>query len=100
MIKYDLTIMREAKKLFPDAGELHSMIERGDPKAVDYVHMRVGFNIDEDDILRAFRNKKESKLLEAAKRSKMVREFYQKMYMHTYKQHNAVAEKLEYGDCL
>ena len=80
-MRYDYSLIRESQKLFPDATSLHSMMKAGDPKAVDFVYSKIGFYIDEDDILRVFRNKKEQNLIEMAKRAKAIRELYQKMYL-------------------
>lgn len=80
MIKYDAQIVNECKKLFPENTKLHEMVINGDPKAADVVFQRVGFSVDEDDILRAFRNKNESQLLLAAKRAKAIRTLYSKMF--------------------
>lgn len=80
MHRYDYSVIRESKRLFPEDQTLHNMLISGDPKAVDVVFSRIGFNIDEDDILRAFRNKKQDKLVEVALRAKKIRELYQKIY--------------------
>lgn len=100
MIKFNLALMKEAKVLFPDATDLHEMMRTGNRKALDYVQMKIGFMIDEDDIIRAFRNKKETKLLEMAKRAKAIRELYQKMFFAMESQDNKTMEKLEIQDCM
>lgn len=79
-MRYDYSIIKTAQKLFPDDVELHEMLKNGNTKAVDIVYSKIGFYVDEDDILRAFRNKKENQLIEMAKRAKSIRELYQKIY--------------------
>jgi hypothetical protein len=79
-MRYDYSIIKQAQKLFPDDSALHTMLKSGDPKAVDLVYSKIGFYIDEDDILRAFRNKKEKQLVEMAQRAKSIRDLYQKIY--------------------
>lgn len=100
MIKYTNALMKEAKNLFPDSSDLHEMMRIGDTKALDFVYAKLGFVVDEDDIIRAFRNKKEMKLLELAKKAKSVRDFYQKMFAHIELQEDKMADRMGYSDCL
>jgi hypothetical protein len=100
MIKYTNALMTEAKNLFPDSTDLHEMMRMGDTKALDFVYSKLGFTVDEDDIVRAFRNKKEMRLLEMAKKAKAIRDFYQKMFVHIDSQEMKVADKLGYQDCI
>lgn len=100
MIKFNMSMIREAKRLFPDMTVLHEMMQRGDAKALDMVYAKLGFTVDEDDIVRAFRNKKEQKLLDMANRAKDIRELYQKMYMMIESQENKMADKMGYQDCM
>jgi len=79
-MRYEYSIIKQAQKLFPEDAKLHTMLKCGDPKAVDLVYSKIGFYIDEDDILRAFRNKKEKQLIEMAQRAKSIRDLYQKIY--------------------
>jgi hypothetical protein len=100
MIKYTSALVKEAKNLFPDSTGLHKMMQMGDAKALDFVYSKLGLTVDEDDIVRAFRNKKEIRLLEMAKKAKAIRDFYQKMFVHIDSQEMKVADKLGYQDCI
>ena len=100
MIKFNSVLMSEAKKLFPDSMELQELMKAGDAKALDYVYARIGFSVDEDDIIRAFRNKKEMKLLDIAKKAKAIRDFYQKMFTHIESQEDKMADRMGYADCI
>lgn len=100
MLKYTDEMIKTAKSLFPDNTQMHDMMRTGDPRAVDMVYARIGFYFDEDDIIRAFRNKKEHKVLEMAKRVRAIRDLYQQMFMLMEKQNTIKAEKNGYGDCL
>lgn len=100
MVKFNMAIMREAKRLFPDMETLHMMMKMGDAKALDLVYSKLGFMVDEDDIIRAFRNNKEMKLLEQAKRAKDIRDLYQKMYAMIETQEMKTAERRGYQDCM
>lgn len=99
-MKYTVEMMKMAKTLFPDNSQMHEMMRMGDPKVVDMVHAKIGFYFDEDDIIKAFRNKKEHKVLEMAKRAKAIRDLYQQMFMLMEKQSMMRAERNGYGDCL
>lgn len=99
-MKYTDDMMKMAKSLFPDNTQMHEMMRMGDPKVVDMVHAKIGFYFDEDDIIKAFRNKKEHRVLEMAKRAKAIRDLYQQMFMLMEKQNMMRAEKNGYGDCL
>lgn len=99
-MKYTDEMMKMAKTLFPDNSQMHEMMRMGDPKVVDMVHAKIGFYFDEDDIIKAFRNKKEHKVLEMAKRAKAIRDLYQQMFMLMEKQSMMRAERNGYGDCL
>lgn len=81
MVKYDAAVLKECVRLFPEYHRLHTEVKNGSPKAIDLVYEKIGFHIDEDDILRAFRNKKEAEILECARRAKSVRDLYGKMYL-------------------
>lgn len=100
MVKFNMSIIREAKRLFPEMTMLHQMMQSGDVKSLDIVYAQLGFSVDADDIVRAFRNKKEQKLLETAKRSCAVRELYQKMYAMIDSQEIKRAERMGYQDCI
>lgn len=100
MVKYNNVIMKEAKTLFPESTDLHEMIRTGNRKAVEYVQMKIGFMLDEDDVIRAFRNKKEQNLLNMAKRAKAVRELYQKMFFAIESHDDKMAEKMDLQDCV
>ena len=91
---------KEAEQLFSDNPEILSALRSGDCKALDMVFNKISFNIDEDDIIRAFRNKKEQNLLDYAKRAKAIRDFYQKLFLLIEKRNNTVAETNNYLDCI
>lgn len=100
MVKYTDEMMKKAKSLFPENTEMHEMIRMGDPKVVDMMYKKLGFYLDEDDIIKAFRNKKEMRILDMAKRAKAIRELYQQMMMHIDKVNTIKAEKNGYADCM
>lgn len=100
MYKMNRAMTKEAEQLFSGSPEIMSALRCGDLKALDMVFNKISFNIDEDDIIRAFRNKKEQKLLEYAKRAKSIRDFYQKLFLLIEKRNDFVAEKNNYLDCI
>lgn len=100
MVKYTTNMMKTAKDLFPHASPLHELMRMGDTKALDLVQANLGLKIDEDDIVRAFRNKKENKILEAAKRVQKIRGLYCEMFYLIEKQHDKRAEVNQYEDCM
>ena len=100
MVKYNMSMLRDAKRLFPNMTTLHDMMKAGDPKAVDVVYAKIGFMIDEDDVVRAFRNKKEHVLLETAMRARDIRDLYQKMFAAAEAREIKQAEKMGYQDCI
>lgn len=100
MMKYTDDIIKQAKALFPDNKALHDMMKCGDPKVVDMLYSRLGMFFDEDDIIKAFRNKKEIKVLEMAKRAKAIRDLYHQVMMHIDKMEARMAEKNGYSDCV
>jgi len=72
----------------------------GDVKVVDVLYSKIGFYFDEDDIIKAFRNKKEMKVLEMAKRAKAIRSLYQQVMMYVDKMEVEKAQKIGYADCI
>lgn len=101
MIKFKSEMCQEAKELFPDFRELHESMTRGDStKVLDLLYSKLNFIIDADDIIRAFRNKKEQDLLDQAKKAKTIRDFYQKTFAFIHKQEDIKAECLGYKDCI
>ena len=100
IIRFSSMLIKEAKTIFPRDIELHEMMRIGDRKALDYVQIRVGFTVDEDDIIRAFRNKNEHNLLDIARRSKAIRDLYQKIFFLIDEQDDKAAEKLSHMDCI
>lgn len=100
MIKYTDDMMKKAKMLFPDNAPLLEMMRVGDPKVVDMIYSRLGFYLDEDDIIKAFRNKKENRILEMAKRVKAIRELYQQVLSHIDKTEMNRAQNNGYSDCM
>ena len=100
-IKYDAQLISQAHKLFPDWRELHSAMDIGKSQLVlDMIFTKVGFIVDEDDVIKAFRNKKEQKLLDLAKRAKEIREFYQKIFVLVDKYETKRAETQGISDCV
>jgi hypothetical protein len=91
---------KEAEQLFSDNSEILLALRNGDSKALDMVFNKISFTIDEDDIIRAFRNKKEQNLLDCAKRAKAIRDFYQKLFLLIEKRNDVVAERNNYLDCI
>lgn len=100
MYKMNKVMVKEAEQLFSDSPHILLALRAGDYKALDLVFDKIAFTIDEDDIIRAFRNKKEQKLLEYAKRAKAIRDFYQKLFLLIEKRHNLTAEKNNHLDCM
>ena len=100
-IQYDEQLVSQAHTLFPEWKDLHRAMERGKSQIVlDMLFTKVGFTVDEDDIIRAFRNNKEQNLLELAKRAKQVREFYQKVFVFVDKYETRREEMQGLTDCL
>lgn len=100
MVKFTDDMIKKAKSLFPDNVVLIDMMRRGDTKVVDVLYSKLGLQIDEDDIVKAFRNKKEYRVLDMAKRAKAIRELYQQVIAHVDAVEMKVAEKNGYADCL
>lgn len=100
MMKYTDDMMKMAKTLFPDNTQLHEAMKMGDAKVVDMLYSKLGFYFDEDDIIKAFRNKKEMKVLEMAKRVKAIRDLYQQVLAHVDKMEMKMAESKGYSDCI
>lgn len=99
-VKYDEKLIKQATKVFPQWKELHDNMRSGKTQPVlDMIHDQVGFVVDEDDVIRAFRNNKQDKLLDLAKKSRDVRELYQKVFLFLDKQETKVAVKHGYDDC-
>ena len=100
MMKYTDEMMKMARTLFPDNTQLHDAMIMGDSKVVDMLYARLGFYFDEDDIIKAFRNKKENRILEMAKRAKAIRDLYQQVIAHVDKMELKSAENKGYADCI
>ena len=100
MIKFTDDMIKKAKVLFPDNVILNDLMRKGDSKVVDVLYGKLGFYLDEDDIIKAFRNKKELRVLEMAKRAKAIRDLYQQVIAHVDSIETKVAEKNGYADCL
>jgi len=99
-IKYDPQLISQANKLFPEFTDLHVAMRLGKTQpALDLIFSRVGFILDEDDVIRAFKNKKEHKIFDLAKKAKEVRDFYQKMFVFVDKHEGKFAEKNSLDDC-
>lgn len=100
-VAYDDDIVLAVKNIWPDWTDLHIKVKRGETRSVlDIIEDQIGLDVDEDDIIRAFRNKKEYKLLEKAERAKAIRDLYQKIFLFVDKQEEKLAEKMGYADCL
>ena len=100
MVKFTDDMIKKAKTLFPDNVVLLDMLRKGDAKVVDVLYGKLGFYLDEDDIIKAFRNKKEQRVLEMAKRAKAIRDLYQQVIAHVDAVENKVAERNGYADCM
>lgn len=100
-VKYDQDLVETIQTLWPDWMDLHIKVQRGETYPVlNMIETQIGLDVDEDDIIRAFRNKKEHKLLEKAKRAKSIRDLYQKIFLFLDKKDNQRAQRLGYEDCL
>ncbi len=100
MVKFTDDMIKKAKTLFPDNVMLLDMMRKGDTKVVDVLYSKLGFYLDEDDIIKAFRNKKEQRVLEMAKRVKAIRDLYQQVIAHVDSVESKVAERDGYADCM
>ena len=100
MVKFTDDMMKKARTLFPDNVMLLDMMRAGDVKVVDVLYSKLGFYLDEDDIIKAFRNKKEQRVLEMAKRAKAIRDLYQQVIAHVDAVESKVAERNGYADCM
>lgn len=100
MMKYTEDMIKQAKALFPENTDMHELMRRGDPKVVDMLYSKLGFYLDEDDIIKAFRNKKEMRVLDMAKRAKAIRDLYQQVIMFVDKTEMNRAKKSGYADCV
>lgn len=100
MVKYSDDIMKQMRQLFGDNLVMMDMARRGDTALVSALHSKLGFYLDEDDIIKAFRNKKEHRVLEMAKRAKAVRDLYQQVWHFVDAAETKRAEKNGYADCL
>lgn len=99
-IKYDYSIIKMVNKLFPEDTSMKMSAQNGDRNLLDMVYNKIGFHIDEDDVLVAFRNKKEQRILDMAKRAKAIRDLYQKIFLAIENDMNELAENHSYQDCL
>lgn len=100
MVKFTDDMIKKAKTLFPDNVMLLDMMRRGDVKIVDVLYGKLGFHLDEDDIIKAFRNKKEYRVLDMAKRAKAIRDLYQQVIAHVDSTETKIAERNGYADCM
>lgn len=76
MITYPTDFVEKCKKVFPTYEDLHYLLNRNDKRVGELLYDAMGFSLDEEQIISMFRNKKEQKILEAAKRAKVKRELY------------------------
>lgn len=100
MVKYSDEIVKKMKTLFGDNPLMMEMTKQGDPKLIDMLYSRLGFYLDEDDIIKAFRNKKEQRVLDMAKRAKSIRELYQQVLSFVDAFETDKADRGGYSDCL
>lgn len=100
MVMFTDEMKAEAKSIFPQWTELHTHMENGNVKIVDMIYGQIGLALDEDDIIKAFRNKKEHKILEIAKRTKAIRALYQDVLFHIDSDEMARATQGNYADCM
>jgi len=99
-VVYTDKMIEDAKTLFPEWKELHNAMDLGQSTASDLLYPKIGFYVDEDDIIKAFRNKKEHNILEIAKRSRAVRLLYQQMVSLVDVTEMEIATKNNYADCI
>jgi adenylate kinase family enzyme len=94
MVKYDKKLLKTAIELFPRDLSMHEMIKKGSVRVIEHIHKQIKFYVDEDDIIRAFRNKNEKSLLEYAQRSKDVRQFYQEVVESFDENHEKLSQHI------
>lgn len=100
MTKFTDDMIKKARSLFPDNVILIDMMRKGDSKVVDILYGKLGLYLDEDDIIKAFRNKKEYRVLDMAKRAKAIRDLYQQVIAHVDSTEMKLAERNGYSDCV
>lgn len=76
MIKYTDEFVKKVMDLYPDWEDLHFQLKQNSKMVGRYLGDAMGFSLDEDQIISLFRNKKEHKILEAAKRAQAKRNLY------------------------
>lgn len=77
MLMYSESFIKKCLQIYPDWNDLKYFLETHSLKVGKLLECAIGFTLDEDQIISLFRNKKEHKILEAAKRAKQKRELYQ-----------------------
>ena len=77
MLKYPQAFVDKCKKIYPHWEDLNQNLHSNSKTVGRLLESAVGFSLDEDQIISLFRNKKEHKILEAAKRAQEKREIYQ-----------------------
>lgn len=76
MIKYDESFVNKCMEVYPTWEDLHIALKQNNKIVGRMLGDAVGLSLDEDMIISLFRNKKEAKILEVAKRAKLKRELY------------------------
>jgi len=76
MFKYPESFVAKCKEVYPDWEDLHYQLNLNSRAVGNILERGVGFSLDEEMIISLFRNKKETKILEAAKRAKLKRDLY------------------------
>lgn len=94
MIKYNKEILKNAIELFPKDKSMHDMIRNGNVRVIEHVYKHVKFYVDEDIIIKAFRNKKEKNLLQYAERSQSIRKLYQDIVECFDKNHERLTKNI------
>ena len=77
MFKYPEDFIKKCKIVYPEWPDLHYYLDHHKTREVGRcLEVAKGLSIDEDQIISLFRNKKEHKILEAAKRAQEKRNLY------------------------
>jgi hypothetical protein len=75
-MKYPKEFIEKAKSLYPDWTDLHIALQRGDKSVLGMLERTRGFTMLPDEIIKAFKNNRSSKVLEAAISAEKRRKLY------------------------
>ena len=76
MFTYPQEFVEKAKQIYPSWDDLHFLLGQNSKRVGGLLYDARGLSIDEDQIVSLFRNNKQDKVLEAAKRAQAKRELY------------------------